>query len=272
MAGTKINDYAVGQDKWDELLTTIEKQRKGFIALSLTNYDNNSEPAIAAGSYIEISGALYGFTSEESINGTPSSGDTNYIYIDTTDLKPYWTTTAPTWGADKNGWYDSTETDRYIGGCYYDGTNYTGKWVYDKQDSLTRGTQTIYGVKTFNDEIYDKNGNEVVAMQIETKRNTTNYDISPEDTQDITVSGFSFNPTAVLNLLIRFGTSSSGDPGDRNSDNWLTLESLSGNNADVEAISFGTNSVTITVRNTADNDTPYYHVYIKDTYITAART
>jgi len=130
MAGTKINDYAVGQDKWDELLTTIEKQRKGFIALSLTNYDNNSEPAIAAGGYIEISGALYGFTSEEAINGTPSSGNTNYIYIDTTDLKPYWTTTAPTWSTDKNGWYDSTETDRYIGGCYYDGANYTGKWVY----------------------------------------------------------------------------------------------------------------------------------------------
>jgi len=130
MPATKISDYAVGQNKWDELLTTIEKQRKGFIALSLTNYDNNSEPAIAAGSYVEISGALYGFTSEEAINGTPSSGDTNYIYIDTTDLKPYWTTTAPTWSADKNGWYDSTETDRYIGGCYYDGTNYTGKWVY----------------------------------------------------------------------------------------------------------------------------------------------
>ena len=139
MAGTKINDYAVGQDKWDELLTTIEKQRKGFIALSLTNYDNNSEPAIEAGSYVEISGALYGFSSEEAINGTPSSGNTNYMYIDTTDLKPYWTTTAPTWSADKNGWYDASETDRYIGGCYYDGTNYTGKWVYGAQDNIRTG-------------------------------------------------------------------------------------------------------------------------------------
>ena len=58
MAGTKISDYGVGTNKWSEMLTTIEKQRKGFISLSLTNYDNNSLPEISAGSYVEIAGAL----------------------------------------------------------------------------------------------------------------------------------------------------------------------------------------------------------------------
>jgi hypothetical protein len=175
MAGSKISDYQIGDSsstKWSNFLTTIEKQRKGYIGLSLTNYSNSSLPAIASGSYVEISGALYGFSSDEAISGTATSSSTNYIYIQPSDITAHWTVTAPTWSTAKNGWYDAGETNRYVGGCYYDGTNYTGKWVYDKQDSLTRGTQTIYGAKTFDDEIYDKNGNEVVAMQIETKRTT----------------------------------------------------------------------------------------------------
>jgi len=132
MAATKISDYAKGGDNWTELLTTIEKQRKGYLGISLTNYDNNSLPAIAAGSYFEISGALYGFESEEAITGSPSSGNTNYIYINGTTFIPVWTTTAPTWSDAKNGWYDAGETHRYVGGCYYDGSNYSGKWVYQK--------------------------------------------------------------------------------------------------------------------------------------------
>ena len=132
MAGVKVSDYQLGDSgaqKWTNFLTTIEKQRKGFIALSLTNYDNNNAPQIAAGSVVEISGALYQFESDEAINGTPTSGVVNYIYIDPADILPYWTTTAPTWSSAKGGWYDSTETKRYIGGCYYDGTNYQMKWI-----------------------------------------------------------------------------------------------------------------------------------------------
>jgi len=132
MSATKISDYSIGGSNWTELLTTIEKQRKGFNGISLTNYDNNSLPAIAEGSYFEISGSLYGFESEEAITGTPSSGNINYIYINGTTFVPVWTTTAPTWSDAKNGWYDAGETHRYVGGCYYDGANYTGKWVYQK--------------------------------------------------------------------------------------------------------------------------------------------
>jgi len=130
MAGTKISDYDIGTTKWSEMLATIEKQRKGFIALSLTNYDSDSLPAIAAGSYVEISGALYGFTSEEAIGGTPTSGQINYIMVDPTPITAAWTTTAPTWSDAKNGWYDAAVAKRYVGGCYYDGTNYKGKGVY----------------------------------------------------------------------------------------------------------------------------------------------
>lgn len=136
MAATKISDYAIGGSNWTELLTTIEKQRKGYNGVSLTNYDNNSLPAIAAGSYFEISGSLYGFTSEEAITGTPSSENINYIYINGTTFVPVWTTTAPTWSDAKNGWYDAGETHRYVAGCYYDGTNYKGKSILKKRDDI----------------------------------------------------------------------------------------------------------------------------------------
>ncbi|MHA1304093.1 MAG: hypothetical protein ACTSPI_10370 [Candidatus Heimdallarchaeaceae archaeon] len=130
MSASKISDYTIGGSNWTELLTTIEKQRKGYNGISLTNYDNNSLPAIAAGSYFEISGALYGFTTEAAITGSPSSDNINYIYINGTTFVPVWTTTAPTWSDAKYGWYDAGETHRYVAGCYYDGTNYLGKWLY----------------------------------------------------------------------------------------------------------------------------------------------
>ena len=134
MSGVLISDYQIGTPKWSALLASIEKARKGYLGLSLTNYDNNSLPAIAAGSNLEISGALYGFTAEEAIGGTPSSGNINYIYINPTPITATWTTTAPVWSDAKNGWYDAGESNRYIGGCYYDGTKYQQKWIYgDKQ-------------------------------------------------------------------------------------------------------------------------------------------
>jgi len=139
MAATKISDYAIGGSNWTELLTTIEKQRKGYNGISLTNYGNNSLPAIAEGSYFEISGALYGFESEEAITGSPSSGNINYIYIDGTTFVPVWTTTAPTWSDAKNGWYDAGETHRYVADCYYDGTNYIGKWLYYNRQNFSTG-------------------------------------------------------------------------------------------------------------------------------------
>lgn len=132
MAGTKTSDYAVDTDKWTEMLATIEKQRKGYLGLSLTNYGNNNLPAIAAGSYIEAVGALYGFSSEEAIGGSATTGNVNYIVFDPTPITLAWSLVAPTWSDSKNGWYDAGEAKRYVAGCRFDTPNYTGKWVYDE--------------------------------------------------------------------------------------------------------------------------------------------
>ena len=130
MAGYLVNDFAVGGPNWTEMLETIEKQRKGKIALTLTNDDSNDLPAVEAGSYIAVSGALYGFSSEEAIGGAASTGNINYIMLDPSLITFAWTTTPPTWSDSKQGWYDAGEAKRYIGGCYYDDPNYTYKWIY----------------------------------------------------------------------------------------------------------------------------------------------
>jgi len=116
--------------------TQQEKGRLGIIPLSLTNYDNNSVPQIAAGSCVEISGSIFQFPSDDTITDTPSSGNINYIMLtvsgsgDSQTVEASWTTTAPTWNTSKQGYYDATGAKRYVGKCFFDGTYYTQKMVY----------------------------------------------------------------------------------------------------------------------------------------------
>jgi hypothetical protein len=80
MAGNKVNNYGIGDTNFDELMLTADAQRVGFHQVSLTNYDTTTVPQIAAGSYVEVNGALYSFGSNETILGSPSDGDV-YIYL-----------------------------------------------------------------------------------------------------------------------------------------------------------------------------------------------
>jgi len=122
-------------------INQIEKQRLGYQAISLTNFDNDSEPQVCAGSTIEIAGALFEFTSNESITGWGAIGNNNDVYIKCvvagTSVTAEFTTAPPTWSTSKQGWYDSL--DRYIGGCYKDGSgNYTKKYLFDPTGRLIR--------------------------------------------------------------------------------------------------------------------------------------
>jgi hypothetical protein len=136
MSGSIIPTPNYRATNWQSFGTQIEKQRLGFIGLSLTNYDNNLEPQIAAGSCVEIAGAIFQFTSNGTITGTPSSDNINYIMLevsgsgDSQIVEAKWTTDPPTWNTSKQGWYDATNIKRYVGGCYYNGTYYYGKKVY----------------------------------------------------------------------------------------------------------------------------------------------
>jgi len=109
MAGTQVNLYSQSNSDILEVQLTLDQTRKGLHQVSLTNYDNTSLPAIAAGSVIEVNGALYKFTSEEAITGSPSDG-TVYIYIDPATITAVFTNTAPTWSDSKQGWYGTSAT------------------------------------------------------------------------------------------------------------------------------------------------------------------
>ena len=116
----KVSDFAEGDLNLTAVMETINAACKGFHKLSLTNFDTTLEPQIAAGSVIEVNGALYVFEENESISGSPLTGtvyimlvpaadsnDESYVYAE-------YTNTAPTWSDSKQGWYDAGGNYRYI--------------------------------------------------------------------------------------------------------------------------------------------------------------
>ena len=122
--------------------TQLERQRAGFIALSLTNFTNDDEPTIAAGSVVEISGSLYSVTSNQSITGWGSiSNGPVWVKLIPDGTNPFtaeYTATAPTWFDSKQGWYDGTGTDRYVAGLTKTGASgYSDKSILR---AVQRGT------------------------------------------------------------------------------------------------------------------------------------
>ena len=143
MAGYQINTASLGDGDWTSWINAVEKAWKGYIDITVNNYDTTGVPSIAAGGCMEIGGGIYYFGSTEAITGTPSTDNLNYIMatVSSTNVAVSYTTTAPSWIANKGGWYDATEAKRYIGGC---GINLGMKFKYDKgQDNVLEKTLDI---------------------------------------------------------------------------------------------------------------------------------
>ena len=73
MAGSLISGYGIGDVDFTKLMNSADAQRIGFHSLTLTEYDTDTKPAIAAGSKVEVNGGLYKFDTEEAISGSPSA-------------------------------------------------------------------------------------------------------------------------------------------------------------------------------------------------------
>lgn len=122
MAGSQIEIVA----------NQIEAQRLGYQAISLTHYDDTSEPQIAEGSKVEIGGALFEFSANESITGWASIANSSDAYIKLTvsgsSVTASFTTSAPSWDTAKQGWYSGS--DRYVFYLRKDGSgNYADKAI-----------------------------------------------------------------------------------------------------------------------------------------------
>lgn len=142
MAGDRVNNYSQIDSNILELQLTADKTFKGYHQLTLTNYDNTTVPAIAAGSAIECNGALYKFDTEEAISTTDPvtsatvADGTVYVCIipDTTTATAAFTATAPTWSDSKQGWYGTggQANYRYVNFMLYKNSSSWGKGGIDK--------------------------------------------------------------------------------------------------------------------------------------------
>jgi hypothetical protein len=132
MAGSLINTYTQLDTDILALQLTSDANFVGKHNVSLTNYDTTGVPAIAAGSIVECNGALFEFTADEAVTGTPSNG-TVYIQIvpSTTTCTAAFTNTAPTWSDAKQGFY---------------GTGGAANYRY-LEFEMTRSSATVYSNK-----------------------------------------------------------------------------------------------------------------------------
>ncbi len=124
------------------------------------------------------------------------------------------------------------------------------------------GNETIAGNKTFSGQIIDTNGNEVVAMQMETKGNAAGASLAPNTEVDVDVTGFSWNPTAILVCRINYGVSATALYGVSQFGGGASGSSFT-TEAPVDTITIinvtcGTAKVTVRLRNNHPTVTYYY--------------
>lgn len=151
--------------------TQLEKQRVGLSMLTITNFINDDEPAIASGSVVEISGSLYSFTANEAITGWAGMSD-GLVWIKlvpdgTNPCTAEFTDTAPTWNDAKQGWYDGTGTDRYVARLEKAGASgYTRKLLMKDKvrgDAIIDGDISVGGNGEIDGKITAENGELVIS-------------------------------------------------------------------------------------------------------------
>lgn len=147
---------------------TIISSLNGWQAVSLTNMATSAQSLIASGSKVEIGGAFFGAT--ENITPNASSwtvvGTGSVAYITVTPsgsagsqvLSAAYTSTAPTWRTDYQGWYASAGSlVRYIGGVtktsatqYDDAFTLEAAQVRKSFNGMTLVASTFVGAVTGN--------------------------------------------------------------------------------------------------------------------------
>lgn len=113
----------------------IDKERLGYSAISLDSLIATTAVTIKAGSKVEVGGALYEFTVDETESGGTfaaiSVSTPAFMYVVPAGAATTWiySSTAPAWDVAKQGWYNGS--NRCLGGLFKDaaGTGYIGKWL-----------------------------------------------------------------------------------------------------------------------------------------------
>jgi hypothetical protein len=138
-------------------INRLEDSYKGYNGVSFK--ESGSDIQITSGSVIEIAGAIYKATSDETISGVGSltSNSNAYIYLSVSGstASPEYLNTPPTWDTAKQGWYSGSK--RCVGGTIYTSVlvfemlwkqgdayeNYIREKVYDIGDWDMSSTSSI---------------------------------------------------------------------------------------------------------------------------------
>ncbi len=136
MAGTLVITPTNGDSSWVTWIEQVERMKKGFHNIYFSNMANDNEPVIQNGSWVEIDGAMYQFTSNEGITGWGAISNESDVYVkfipDGSSITAEFVETVPTWDDLKRGWYNGD--DRYLLSLYKDDSgDYTKKRIYDEK-------------------------------------------------------------------------------------------------------------------------------------------
>lgn len=135
---------------------TILNSYLGYFGVSLTNFNTSASTAIASGSKIEIAGAFFTFTADDTPDATSwtaiTTATTAYIALTPSGtagsqiLTTSWVSTTPVWSTSKQGWYTSAGSSiRLVASVYK-----TSATQYDNKAILTGWqVENSHGSKRF---------------------------------------------------------------------------------------------------------------------------
>lgn len=146
MAITKVNNYSISDSNLSASYETLDKTRKGLNDISLSNFENDSAPVVEIGSIFENLGSMYKIetaTETPTGYGSVSNSAKFFLYYDSSAGSFIYLSTAPTWNAQYQGWYNGD--DRALFGMYKDsgGTLYQGKYLMVSKSLANTGVFPI---------------------------------------------------------------------------------------------------------------------------------
>jgi len=125
--------------------STIISSLLGFQAISLTAFTTSAQSLIAAGSKVELGGAYFTFSGNETPQASTwtaiTTGTTAYLTLTPSGtagsqiLTAKYAQAAPVWSTSKQGWYTTAASIvRYVGGVHKaSATRYTNAFVFEKK-------------------------------------------------------------------------------------------------------------------------------------------
>jgi hypothetical protein len=194
---------------------------QGYNGINLTNWATSAASVIAAGSGVEVAGAFFRYSGDDTNDATSFSAiatnATAYLQLEPSGtvgsqiVTSSWTSTAPVWRESLNGWYFSAASNiRYVAGCVKTGaTSYENKFIITPRVGTLSVTSIIVSTATVSSVLTASGGISENSRTIKRKIvdiGDWNMDSSLTATVATSVTGSTIRSA---NVMIRNDSSSS---------------------------------------------------------------